>query len=259
MEDVGVLLDLDVEVAVVVEGEGLVAAPGRQHAFDEAGDGERLHPRQLIGQVAQSLAEQNGGLEHVEGLRADLLPARAAGFPAERGREDRLVGCAREELVLERHLEIAGATLSFAVRRGIEKIPVSREGEAQVGEDALGELARETGDLPRRYPAGPGLLDVEERGERELVRDERVVDGERGREEAFAREPVRGRERGPDAQNQRGSHCCRKTARSHRNPPASDGNAAAAPRQRGGRLPEEAWRSGGLAWERTEGGRRAAV
>src|SRR5262249_4294141 len=57
VEDVGVLLDLDVEIAVVIRHEPLVAAPARKHAFDDAGDGSGLEPPERVGQVAHTLAE----------------------------------------------------------------------------------------------------------------------------------------------------------------------------------------------------------
>jgi hypothetical protein len=59
-------------------------------------------PAERVGQIAEALAEEQGGLEDVEGLRSGLVLG------------------AGEELILERHLEIAEAALGLDVGARIE-------------------------------------------------------------------------------------------------------------------------------------------
>src|SRR5262249_58948082 len=115
---------------------------------------------------------------------------RSARFPAEGDGGDGLVRRAGEELVLERHLEISQTAARRPVRRGIEEAPLAAERDAEVREDPLRELARDVRELPGLALAAAGLLDVQDGRERELVGHERIVDGERGREEALPRHAV---------------------------------------------------------------------
>src|SRR5262249_39763990 len=98
VEDVGVFLDLHLEIAVVIRHEPLVPAPARKHALEDAGDGSGPEPPKRFGQVAHALAEEEGGPKHVEGLGAALFLTRSPRLPAESDGGNRLVGRPREEL-----------------------------------------------------------------------------------------------------------------------------------------------------------------
>src|SRR5207249_8606372 len=144
---------------------------------------------ELIRKIAEALAEEQGRRPRGEALGIDLLASRAADVPAQAQRQQHLMSLALDEHVLQRDLEIVEAAHGFT-RVGIEDLEGSPEREPEIGAQTLRELPAEVRFLCRGRLLRATPLDVKDRRQRQLVGDERVVDGQSRRQETLADQAV---------------------------------------------------------------------
>ena len=162
--------------------------------------GERLErTRALSGRSPKPLPKNSVGVTVSNDSAPTFLlpvPPTSQSTPAESR-----VSCslALEEDVLQRDLHVVEARSARAPSSGSRILQVAAEREAEVAAEPLRELGAD-GRLARgRALVLAAQLDVRDRRQRQLVGDERIVDGQRGREEPLADEPVRRGRRTPSA------------------------------------------------------------
>src|SRR5262249_57967105 len=130
--------------------------------------GERPRQLEAVREISEALAEEQGGRDGVERLRAHVPGiAGATDVPADADRQQRLVLRVLEEDVLERYLHVVEAG-GRGLPVGIEDLVGAAQADAQIGRQALGELAAE-GELARgRLLSGGATLEVRHGGQRQL-------------------------------------------------------------------------------------------
>ena len=184
-----VLLAIGRDGAVGLGRPDLVVATRRERQADGAGEGKRLDVVETVRQIAEPLAEEQRGRDRVERLGAHLLAAGASDIPAHAGGDQGLVLLALEEDVLQRDLHVVEAG-QLRASVGIEDLVGAAEREAEVAAQALGELGADGRVARGRRLVVTAQLDVRDRGQRQLVGDERIVDRQRRRKEPLADEAV---------------------------------------------------------------------
>ena len=151
---------------------------GRDGVAHRPRDGERPEIFHAVGQVAEALAELDRRRERRRAL-GDCTAAGAANLPVEPGGEDELVLGVAIEFERGRNLQIAEASFAgLAGRLCIDMADAHADGEA--GEDRLGIIDVDIGLV----------IEGRDRRQRQLVRRERIVGGDRRRKEPLADDSV---------------------------------------------------------------------
>src|SRR5207253_3580220 len=125
--------------------------------------------------VAETLAPEEFRGHPVEGLRADLRTPRAADVPAHTGRNQYLMLRIPKKYVLQADAQVVEPFERHVVLLVQDAIGAV-ETDAEIRRQALGEFRAEVGLLDRRGIGRGGRLDVRDGRQRQLVRDEGIVD-----------------------------------------------------------------------------------